>query len=172
MELCADHDPGRLMAFLVASQAYPLEAAAQLCEQRGLVSEQVFVLGRMGASHRALELIIRRLADVPQARPGPARLAATCLPCRSRARVLERELVSAARHAGLQGVLGVAAQAVEFVQMQRDDELWELLISLALGSADLTGASQTPLVPVCACFAERPSCVGMRQSRVPRAQAR
>ncbi|KAK9831005.1 hypothetical protein WJX81_007857 [Elliptochloris bilobata] len=30
-------------------------------------------------------------------------------------------------------------KAVEFVQMQRDDELWELLISLALGSAELTG---------------------------------
>lgn len=68
MELYADHEPARLMAFLVASQAYPLEAAAALCEERGLVREQVFVLGRMGASHRALELIIRRLADVPQAR--------------------------------------------------------------------------------------------------------
>ena len=30
-------------------------------------------------------------------------------------------------------------QAIEFVQMQRDDELWELLITFALGSADLTG---------------------------------
>lgn len=69
-------------------------------------------------------------------------------------------------------LLGVGAQAVEFVQMQRDDELWELLISLALGSADLTGASQTWLVRMCACFAERPSCGGMRQSRVLRAQAR
>jgi len=73
VELYADHEPARLMAFLVASQAYPLEAAAQLCEARGLVREQVFVLGRMGASHRALELIIRRLADVPQARPPPCR---------------------------------------------------------------------------------------------------
>jgi hypothetical protein len=33
----------------------------------------------------------------------------------------------------------VRVQAIEFVQMQRDDELWELLISLAIGSADLTG---------------------------------
>ena len=32
-------------------------------------------------------------------------------------------------------------QAIEFVQMQRDDELWELLISLALSDADMTGAS-------------------------------
>ncbi len=34
-------------------------------------------------------------------------------------------------------------QAIEFVQMQRDDELWELLISLALSDADMTGASFT-----------------------------
>lgn len=31
-------------------------------------------------------------------------------------------------------------QAIEFVQMQRDDELWELLISLALADADMIGA--------------------------------
>ena len=35
----------------------------------------------------------------------------------------------------------IAMQAIEFVQMQRDDELWELLISLALSDADMTGAS-------------------------------
>ena len=34
---------------------------------------------------------------------------------------------------------GTAMQAIEFVQMQRDDELWELLISLALESPALTG---------------------------------
>ena len=35
----------------------------------------------------------------------------------------------------------VAMQAIEFVQMQQDDELWELLISLALDSPVLTGAT-------------------------------
>lgn len=30
-------------------------------------------------------------------------------------------------------------QAIEFVQMQQDDELWDLLISLALADASLTG---------------------------------
>ena len=30
-------------------------------------------------------------------------------------------------------------QAIEFVQMQQDDELWELLISLALSDAGMTG---------------------------------
>ena len=33
-------------------------------------------------------------------------------------------------------------QAIDFVQMQGDDDLWELLISLALGSAESTGAWQ------------------------------
>jgi hypothetical protein len=32
-----------------------------------------------------------------------------------------------------------ARQAVEFVQLQRDDELWEQLIALTLGDAQLTG---------------------------------
>lgn len=100
MELHADYEPDRLMGFLVSSQAYSLEAAAEMCERRGLVREQVFVLGRMGNSRQALGLIISRLADIPQ--------------------------------------------AIEFVQMQRDDELWELLISLALGSANMTGLPEGP----------------------------
>ena len=66
VELYADYEPGRLMSFLVASQAYGLEAAAELCEHRGLVREQVFVLGRMGNARQALHLIISRLADIPQ----------------------------------------------------------------------------------------------------------
>ncbi len=66
MELYADYDRARLMGFLVASQAYGLEAAQQLCEARGLVPEQVFVLGRMGNAREALALIISRLADIPQ----------------------------------------------------------------------------------------------------------
>lgn len=35
--------------------------------------------------------------------------------------------------------LGDIPQAIDFVQMQGDDELWELLITLALGSAESTG---------------------------------
>ena len=66
VELYADYEPGRLMSFLVSSQAYGLEAAAELCEQRGLVREQVFVLGRMGSARQALELIISKLGDIPQ----------------------------------------------------------------------------------------------------------
>lgn len=62
------------MAFLVSSQWYPLEAALQLCQDRGLVREQVFILGRMGSAAQALHLIIQRLADIPQAGPPPQSL--------------------------------------------------------------------------------------------------
>lgn len=51
----------------------------------------------------------------------------------------------------------VPMQAIEFVQMQRDDELWELLISLALSDADMTGAL---LPPALQCYYMVPStCV-------------
>ena len=66
VELYADYAPEELMGFLVSSQWYPLEAALQVCTDRGLVREQVFILGRMGSAHRALHLIIQRLADIPQ----------------------------------------------------------------------------------------------------------
>ena len=35
----------------------------------------------------------------------------------------------------------LVVQAIEFVQMQRDDDLWETLIGLALDSPALTGTS-------------------------------
>jgi hypothetical protein len=44
-ELCvhlyADYCPARLMDFLQGSQTYPLEAALEVAEQRGMVDEQV-----------------------------------------------------------------------------------------------------------------------------------
>ena len=77
VELYADYEPGRLMGFLAASQAYGLEAAAELCAHRGLVREQVFVLGRMGNARQALHLIISQLADIPQV-PAPPFQRPTC----------------------------------------------------------------------------------------------
>lgn len=38
----------------------------QVCEQRGLVREMVFVLGRMGSAEKALRLIVEGLRDVAQ----------------------------------------------------------------------------------------------------------
>ncbi|WIA39313.1 hypothetical protein OEZ86_005428 [Tetradesmus obliquus] len=98
-ELCvhlyADFCPARLMDFLQGSQSYPLEAALEVAEQRGMVDEQVYILSRMGNSRAALALIIERLQDIPR--------------------------------------------AIEFVRLQRDEELVEELIDWALRSADTTG---------------------------------
>ena len=66
MQLTADYDPCKLMDFLTASQHYPLEAALSICERRGMVKEQVYILGRMGNSRQALHLIIDKLGDIPQ----------------------------------------------------------------------------------------------------------
>lgn len=71
VELYAEYAPSQLMALLVSSQWYPLEAALGVCQQRGLVREQVFILGRMGSSAQALHLIIQRLADIPQVHSPP-----------------------------------------------------------------------------------------------------
>lgn len=95
VELCAIHDPDRLLHLLTSSSDYPLDAALKVCESGGLVRESIYVLGRMGSSEAALRLIVGRLRDVEG--------------------------------------------AVAFVQEARDEELWELLISLTLGDAALAG---------------------------------
>jgi vacuolar protein sorting-associated protein 41 len=95
IELCAIHNPDKLMHILSTSSSYPLDTALHVCESRGMVRESVYLLGRMGSSKSALRLIITQLRDVEG--------------------------------------------AVTFVQDSRDDELWELLISLTLGDAALTG---------------------------------
>jgi len=49
--LTADYAPARLLELLSSSQWYPLEAALEICEQRGLVDEQVGArVGGLGAS--------------------------------------------------------------------------------------------------------------------------
>ncbi|GFH33714.1 uncharacterized protein HaLaN_33123, partial [Haematococcus lacustris] len=66
VHLTADYAPHRLLPLLAASQHVPLEAALAICEERGLVAEQVFILGRMGNASHALHLIIEKLGDIPQ----------------------------------------------------------------------------------------------------------
>ncbi|GMH45969.1 hypothetical protein BSKO_13933 [Bryopsis sp. KO-2023] len=67
VELYADYDEQRLMQFLQVSHQYPLDQAYDICKSRGLVREQVYILSRMGNTHEALQLIIKELADIPQA---------------------------------------------------------------------------------------------------------
>nr|XP_019044083.1 vacuolar protein sorting 41 [Kwoniella bestiolae CBS 10118]OCF23013.1 vacuolar protein sorting 41 [Kwoniella bestiolae CBS 10118] len=67
VELYAAYDLDRLMPFLRASNFYDLEKAYEICKQRDLVTEMVFLLGRMGNNKKALMLIIERLGDVQRA---------------------------------------------------------------------------------------------------------
>ncbi|KAI0089341.1 vacuolar assembling protein VPS41 [Irpex rosettiformis] len=67
VKLYAEHAPNRLIDFLRASNYYNLEQAYQICNERNLVLEMVFLLGRMGNNRQALTLIIERLGDVNRA---------------------------------------------------------------------------------------------------------
>ncbi|KDQ63963.1 hypothetical protein JAAARDRAFT_27634 [Jaapia argillacea MUCL 33604] len=67
VQLYAEYSPSRLIDFLRASNAYSLEQAYKVCNERDLVPEMVFLLGRMGNNKQALTLIIERLGDVHRA---------------------------------------------------------------------------------------------------------
>ncbi|KAJ1656188.1 Vacuolar protein sorting-associated protein 41 [Dispira simplex] len=67
VELYAEYDYTYLLRFLRSSSSYRLEHALRVCEARDMVPEMVYLLGRMGDSHQALQLILRRLHDVPRA---------------------------------------------------------------------------------------------------------
>jgi hypothetical protein len=82
--LFAEFATHRLIDYLRASTSYNLEAVRRLlklvtllsdtfqayneCKNRDLVSEMVFLLGRMGNNKKALTLIIERLGDVHMVR--------------------------------------------------------------------------------------------------------
>ncbi|KAJ2321205.1 Vacuolar protein sorting-associated protein 41 [Coemansia sp. RSA 2704] len=67
VELYAEYNPEKLLNFLRISTYYTFDKALEICEERSLVPEMVFILGRMGDNHRALMLIIDQLRDVPRA---------------------------------------------------------------------------------------------------------
>lgn len=68
IQLAADYCPSALLGLLSAPGAtYPLEEALSVCEAKGRVPEQVYILARMGCAGAALRLIIDRLGDIPQA---------------------------------------------------------------------------------------------------------
>ncbi|KAI8873532.1 hypothetical protein GQ42DRAFT_116058, partial [Ramicandelaber brevisporus] len=69
IELYAEYNPEHLTRFLRTSVSYSLEKALVVCEQRGasLIRETIYILGRMGDVHGALNLIIHQLADVEMA---------------------------------------------------------------------------------------------------------
>ncbi|KAI8371458.1 uncharacterized protein BYT42DRAFT_594997 [Radiomyces spectabilis] len=88
VELYAEYDYPKLIDFLRASHYISLEKAYAICEQRDLVPEMVFILGRMGNNKKALMLIIERLGDVQR--------------------------------------------AIDFAKEQKDDDLWEDLLTYSM----------------------------------------
>ncbi|KAK8934221.1 hypothetical protein KSP39_PZI014871 [Platanthera zijinensis] len=95
VELYADYEPRMLLTFLHISQHYKLDKAYDICVRKGLLKEQVFILGRMGNAKKALSVIIDKLEDIEE--------------------------------------------AVEFVSMQQDDELWQELIKQCLRKPEMVG---------------------------------
>ncbi|KAJ7174299.1 hypothetical protein C8R46DRAFT_1080579 [Mycena filopes] len=67
VKLYAEFATPRLIDFLRASNDYNLENAYHVCDERSLVPEMVFLLGRMGNNKQALTLIIEKLGDVHRA---------------------------------------------------------------------------------------------------------
>ncbi|KAI9591225.1 hypothetical protein BDF19DRAFT_455828 [Syncephalis fuscata] len=67
IELYAEYAPHKLLAFMRTCNTYSLEEAYNICYERDFIPEMVYLLGRMGNSHKALWLIIERLDDVHQA---------------------------------------------------------------------------------------------------------
>ncbi|EKM55080.1 uncharacterized protein PHACADRAFT_142974 [Phanerochaete carnosa HHB-10118-sp] len=67
VKLYAEYAPKKLIDFLRSSNYYNFERAYKVCEERDLVTEMVFLLGRVGDNRRALNLIIERLGDVNRA---------------------------------------------------------------------------------------------------------
>jgi hypothetical protein len=45
VELYAEFDRSKLLAFLRRSESYPLQKALEICQSRAFVKEQVFLLG-------------------------------------------------------------------------------------------------------------------------------
>lgn len=115
----AEYATTRLIDFLRASNYYNLETvsdplsclstrvdgigrkAYDACNERDLVPEMVFLLGRMGNNKKALTLIIERLGDVQRVSP-----------------ILTI----------LTSLFTQLQQAIEFAKEQSDDDLWEDLL--------------------------------------------
>ncbi|KAI7729707.1 LOW QUALITY PROTEIN: hypothetical protein M8C21_012385, partial [Ambrosia artemisiifolia] len=95
VELYAEYDKKMLLPFLRSSQHYMLEKAYEVCVNKDLLSEQVFILGRMGNTKQALAVIIDKQGDIKE--------------------------------------------AVEFVSMQHDDDLWEELIRQCMNKPEMVG---------------------------------
>lgn len=67
IELHADFARDKLLPFLKRSDHYPIQEALNICQERKLFPEMVYLLARMGNSKEALVLMTEKLGDIRQA---------------------------------------------------------------------------------------------------------
>jgi len=67
VELYAKYNLSELANFLEKSNFYKLDKALQICKERNLWKEIVFILARMGNTQEALTLMIEKVGDVKKA---------------------------------------------------------------------------------------------------------
>jgi len=68
VELYADFDYNGLRPFLMQSSTYSIDKAMAICEKRKFYPELVYLLGRVGNTTKALNILVYTMRDVKQVR--------------------------------------------------------------------------------------------------------
>lgn len=68
VELYADFDYSGLRPFLMQSSTYSIDKAMAICEKRKFYPELVYLLGRVGNTTKALNILVYTMRDVKQVR--------------------------------------------------------------------------------------------------------
>ncbi|XP_026746855.1 vacuolar protein sorting-associated protein 41 homolog [Trichoplusia ni] len=67
IRLYAKYARDKLLPFLKCSDNYPIQEALDVCQSNNFYPEMVFLLGRIGNTREALQIIIEQLTDINQA---------------------------------------------------------------------------------------------------------
>jgi len=67
VRLFAEFEPKGLGAFLRKSERYQLEEALAVCQSRGLLDEEAYLLGKAGRVSEALNILLEKMGDVERA---------------------------------------------------------------------------------------------------------
>ncbi|XP_050671127.1 vacuolar protein sorting-associated protein 41 homolog [Leptidea sinapis] len=67
LQLYAKYARNKLLPFLKSSDNYPIQEALDVCQSNHFYPEMVFLLGRIGNTREALQIIIEHLNDINQA---------------------------------------------------------------------------------------------------------
>lgn len=67
VKLYAHFAPQKLLPLLKRSDNYPIQSALSICQENHLYPEMVYLLGRIGNTKEALQLVINQIGDMEQA---------------------------------------------------------------------------------------------------------